>query len=474
MEYDVFICHASEDKEEFVEPLANALVQKGLKVWYDRFELKLGDSLRRKIDQGLSNSRYGVVVLSKAFFQKEWPQDELDALVGKENEERRKVILPIWHNISAQEVKQFSPILASKLAVRSDVGLDSIVTQIIEVCKEEVAVHNISVFQSNSTTNLREKCLSVVRDGDKLAWRKLVHEVGNPITQQLVNWKERGGSAAHKGGEAWENTVFEAVEICLPGFVPIFVGVETGKKDFWKESVSTLRMLAMVKDEMDGGATWALGIGAHMLYVAGSLGMALAVETKQLDFVNEWMLLPMPNPDSDRHEQKPWADIFAAHRLPPGLKPSNKEHFKFLLKVCESDHLSGFFPMEKRLVECLFLANLLQSLVELRRCTESEECKKALEREDWKQFQIDVWPFWCLMKHRDFQSSTWNIFGSSKGVLEFVFPSGFVTPDKFWPWWKSWKKICAAILQHNARGFLFLRPEWLVLPGEPRDKVPSG
>ena len=59
--YDVFISHASEDKEEVVRPLANALRKAGLKVWYDEFELHIGDSLRRKIDQGLAKSRFGIV-----------------------------------------------------------------------------------------------------------------------------------------------------------------------------------------------------------------------------------------------------------------------------------------------------------------------------------------------------------------------------------------------------------------------------
>jgi hypothetical protein len=49
----LFISHASEDKEDFVRPLAETLQQLGVKVWYDEFTLKVGDSLRRKIDSGL-------------------------------------------------------------------------------------------------------------------------------------------------------------------------------------------------------------------------------------------------------------------------------------------------------------------------------------------------------------------------------------------------------------------------------------
>lgn len=116
--YDVFVSHASEDKDEFVRPFVNSLQENGLKVWYDEFSLRIGDSLRRSIDNGLKNSRYGIVVLSEAFFNKEWPQRELDGLFAREvNGE--KVILPIWHKISKNEVLKFSPIIADMLALNT-------------------------------------------------------------------------------------------------------------------------------------------------------------------------------------------------------------------------------------------------------------------------------------------------------------------------------------------------------------------
>ena len=130
--YDVFICHASEDKESFVRALAVKLQDRGLKVWFDESTLTLGDSLRRSIDNGLVNSRYGVVVLSKKFFEKEWPQKELDGLVARE-EGVNKVILPIWHGITQQEVRFFSPILADRLAVSSDKGIDHVANEIVRV-----------------------------------------------------------------------------------------------------------------------------------------------------------------------------------------------------------------------------------------------------------------------------------------------------------------------------------------------------
>ena len=116
MEYDVFISHAWEDKDSFVRPLVEALQVLGLKVWYDEFSLEIGDSLSRSIDKGLSNSRYGIVVISKAFIVKPWTDYELRGLITKEVG-REKVILPIWHEISKEEIIQFSPTLADKVAL---------------------------------------------------------------------------------------------------------------------------------------------------------------------------------------------------------------------------------------------------------------------------------------------------------------------------------------------------------------------
>jgi hypothetical protein len=110
----VFICHASEDKEAVVEPLAAALKGFGVRVWYDKFTLKIGDSLTRNIDRGLANSDYGIVVLSPAFIEKPWPEFDLRGLSMRELGTSTKVILPIWYNIGEKEILKFSPSLADK------------------------------------------------------------------------------------------------------------------------------------------------------------------------------------------------------------------------------------------------------------------------------------------------------------------------------------------------------------------------
>jgi hypothetical protein len=131
-EWDIFICHASEDKESFVRPLAHRLKEKGVRVWYDEISLKLGDNLRRSIDQGLSKSKYGIVVISPNFLKKEWPQKELDGLIARESD-GQKVILPLWHEVDAELVYKYSPLLANRIATLSSKGLDIVVKDILAV-----------------------------------------------------------------------------------------------------------------------------------------------------------------------------------------------------------------------------------------------------------------------------------------------------------------------------------------------------
>ncbi|HZF09024.1 MAG TPA: SUMF1/EgtB/PvdO family nonheme iron enzyme, partial [Thermoanaerobaculia bacterium] len=135
---DVFISHAHEDKE-VARPLAEALRQRGLKVWYDEYVLRLGDSMREAIERGLATARFGVVILSPKFFAKKWPQRELNALLARETAKGTKVLLPVWHNLTADDIMAHSPILADRLAVSTAEGLSFVVEQILQVLEHEKA-----------------------------------------------------------------------------------------------------------------------------------------------------------------------------------------------------------------------------------------------------------------------------------------------------------------------------------------------
>ena len=135
-EYDVFISHASEDKDDVARPLAEALRNNGLTVWYDEFELRIGDSLRRKIDKGIANSNFGVIVISRDFINKGWTNYELDGLITRAvNGEQ--TMLPVWHNITKREVINYSPSLADKLArSTTDFTVEEIADEIADLIQE--------------------------------------------------------------------------------------------------------------------------------------------------------------------------------------------------------------------------------------------------------------------------------------------------------------------------------------------------
>jgi hypothetical protein len=118
--YDAFISHASEDNVPFARPIADRPVAAGFRIWYDEFELKVGDSLIESVDRGLLTSRYAIVVPSEQFFKKEWPRRELAGLTTLELQcKKARFVLPVWYRISKEEVAAVSPPLADKLAIVS-------------------------------------------------------------------------------------------------------------------------------------------------------------------------------------------------------------------------------------------------------------------------------------------------------------------------------------------------------------------
>ena len=101
--------------------------------------MKLGDSLSSSIDKGLAGSRYGIVVLSKAFITKPWPQRELEGLVARQMD-GRSTILPVWHQLTREDVLEFSPPLANKIAAKTaDTTADEIALQILSVIRPDIA-----------------------------------------------------------------------------------------------------------------------------------------------------------------------------------------------------------------------------------------------------------------------------------------------------------------------------------------------
>jgi TIR domain len=156
-EWDAFVSHASEDKESFVAPLVAELQRYALKIWFDKFTLHVGSSLRESIDDGLAKSRFGIVVLSHAFFAKNWPKKELNALFSRQVH-GHDVILPIWHELTAEEILRYSPLVSDMVASKSSDGLVVVARALVQVIRPAAfQFETSSIDAQNAASRMREQ-----------------------------------------------------------------------------------------------------------------------------------------------------------------------------------------------------------------------------------------------------------------------------------------------------------------------------
>lgn len=134
---EVFISHAHHDKD-VVRPLAAALVDLGWSVWLDELELAVGDSLSGRLETALAESRFGVVVLSPAFFAKQWPLRELAALTAREVVGGAKVVLPVWHDVDERYLMRHAPTLADRIGARTSDGIEHVAHKLAAALKATV------------------------------------------------------------------------------------------------------------------------------------------------------------------------------------------------------------------------------------------------------------------------------------------------------------------------------------------------
>lgn len=139
--WDAFISHASEDKNGLVRILAKHLSEVyRVHIWYDEFSLEYGDSLLKSIQKGMQESKFGIVVLSKAFFKKKWTENERISLQTKEMLLNEKVIIPIWYNITVEDVAEYDLSLADKFAisVNDNFNVDELAIKIIKIIRPDI------------------------------------------------------------------------------------------------------------------------------------------------------------------------------------------------------------------------------------------------------------------------------------------------------------------------------------------------
>lgn len=118
-DYDVFISHASSDKEEFVEELYQSIKKLGIRIFYDKESLEWGDNWKTAILNGTKKSEFAVIVISENFFGREWTEKELEEFLSRQNRNGQKLILPILHNITLAQLQEKYPSVANIQAIDS-------------------------------------------------------------------------------------------------------------------------------------------------------------------------------------------------------------------------------------------------------------------------------------------------------------------------------------------------------------------
>ena len=113
-----FISHDSRDRADIAHPLALMLEERNCPVWYAEFSLRVGDSLRESIERGLKETRKCILILTPNFLKNEgWTKREFNSVFTRELLEKSNVILPVWHEVTQQQVYDYSPSLADKYAL---------------------------------------------------------------------------------------------------------------------------------------------------------------------------------------------------------------------------------------------------------------------------------------------------------------------------------------------------------------------
>lgn len=135
--WDIFISYASEDRQAVAIPLAKALSDQGLKVWFDQYELAAGDSLFESIGGGIGESKNAVVILSPTYFTKSWAQNELKNIYSLKTSGEIVKIIPIWYNLTAKDISNYAPLLSDFVALQWEYGLDIVVQSVIRAIHAE-------------------------------------------------------------------------------------------------------------------------------------------------------------------------------------------------------------------------------------------------------------------------------------------------------------------------------------------------
>lgn len=135
--YDVFISHVFEDKAAISDALNRALGEAGFRTWYSGADFSVGDSIEQVIHRVIPQCRYAVAIISPGYLKASWTRRELHAFASLETKDR-KIILPIWHQVTQELVRNELPFQQDRLALSTALGMDVLLPKLIAEIRKPV------------------------------------------------------------------------------------------------------------------------------------------------------------------------------------------------------------------------------------------------------------------------------------------------------------------------------------------------
>ncbi len=194
-QWDAFLSYAGEDRKDVVEPLAQMLTDGGLKIWLGYQELHVGDRLLARINEGMTLSRFGIVLLSPSFFQKSWPKAELDGIFTLDQSGLCK-LLPVWHDLALDDVRRHSPMLASRVAAETTDGLPHVATLLFD---EIARARKVGVQTRRKRMISIQQCRETYVSGIEFSTKEVADLIGIS-TKRLYEWHDRRWGGTEGGG----------------------------------------------------------------------------------------------------------------------------------------------------------------------------------------------------------------------------------------------------------------------------------
>lgn len=210
--YDYFICHAYEDRNSIVNEVLRCLEGQGITYWIDDNNIKKGESISSKINQGMQDSTNMLVFITDNFFKKDYPQDELNCFFHLTKSNRERAIIPIV-DTNKYKIEDKLPILADKAHFNLSMGPENIAKTLKDYLQDKKQTTDqasspepLKSPKSRHLTSMFEQDIArMFRHPDVVTWIR--ENITSPLGRKIAAGNirlftiSRGSQHHHKGVE---------------------------------------------------------------------------------------------------------------------------------------------------------------------------------------------------------------------------------------------------------------------------------